>query len=136
VKKERVRRLMLAQAAISRTNLKKLIGRKLTVLVDALTDNRQGRQERQGDEPDRAEFREQVPECRTDASAQITRTLEHSSTGALSATGNSLCVGRTRWDAPEIDGVVKLSGRTVRPGRFITALVTHSSTHDITAKIL
>jgi ribosomal protein S12 methylthiotransferase len=82
VKKERVRRLMLAQAAISRANLKKLVGRKLTVLVD------------------------------------------------------SPGIGRTQWDAPEIDGVVKLSGRSVRPGTFVRALVTGSSTHDLTAQTL
>jgi len=82
VKKERVRRLMLAQAAISRANLRKLVGRKLTVLVD-------------------------FPG-----------------------------IGRTQWDAPEIDGVVKLYGRRVRPGRFVRALVTGSSTHDLTARIL
>ncbi len=82
VKKERVRRLMLAQAAVSRANLKKLIGRKLLVLVD------------------------------------------------------SDGIGRTQWDAPEIDGVVKLTGRKVRPGRFVRALVTSSSTHDLTARAL
>ena len=80
VKKDRVRRLMLPQAAISRANLKKLIGRKLTVLMD------------------------------------------------------SPGIGRTQWDAPEIDGVVKLSGRNVAPGRFVQALVTGSSTHDLTAR--
>lgn len=79
VKKDRVRRLMLAQAAISRANLKKLVGRKLTVLVD------------------------------------------------------SPGIGRTQWDAPEIDGVVKLTGRKAAPGRFARVLVTHSSTHDIAA---
>jgi len=82
VKKERVRRLMLAQAAISRANLKKLIGRKLLVLVD------------------------------------------------------SDGIGRTQWDAPDIDGVVKLSGRNVAPGRFVTALVTSASTHDLSARVL
>ena len=82
VKKERVRRLMLAQAVISRANLKKLVGRKLMVLVD------------------------------------------------------SPGIGRTQWEAPEIDGVVKLSGRKVRPGSLVTALVTASSTHDLTARVL
>ncbi len=82
VKKERVRRLMLAQAAISRANLKKLIGRELQILVDAPG------------------------------------------------------IGRTQWDAPEIDGVVKLSGRIAHPGRFVRALVTSSSTHDLTARVL
>ena len=109
VKKERVHRLMLAQAAISRANLKKLVGRKLTVLVDSVTDNRQ---ERQAADPG-------------------------SFTGHWKlVTGNSLCVARTEWDAPEIDGVVKLSGRKARPGRFVTALVTSSSTHDLTAQVL
>ncbi|MCX6840934.1 MAG: 30S ribosomal protein S12 methylthiotransferase RimO [candidate division WOR-3 bacterium] len=82
VKRERVRRLMLAQAAISRAGLKKLVGRKLTVLVDS---------------PD---------------------------------------IARTEWDAPEIDGVVKLSGRKVASGRFVQALVTGSSTHDLAARPL
>jgi ribosomal protein S12 methylthiotransferase len=82
VKKERVRRLMLAQAAISRANLKKLVGRKLTVLVD------------------------------------------------------SPGIARTRWDAPEIDGVVKLTGRRVNSGDFVQALVTGFSTHDLTARVI
>jgi ribosomal protein S12 methylthiotransferase len=81
VKKERVRRLMLTQAAISRMNLRKLVGHRLTVLVD------------------------------------------------------SPGIGRTQWDSPEIDGVVKLSGRKALPGRLVTALVTGSSTHDLTARV-
>jgi len=82
VKKARVRRLMLAQAAISRANLKKLIGRELQILVDAPG------------------------------------------------------IGRTQWDTPEIDGVVKLSGRKVAPGRLVRVLVTSSSTHDLLARVL
>jgi ribosomal protein S12 methylthiotransferase len=107
VKKERVRRLMLAQAAISRTNLKRLVGRKLTVLVDALTDDRQGSDS------------ESVPaNCKLD-------------------TGHSRAArGRTQWDAPDIDGIVKLAGRKASPGRFVTALVTSSSTHDLSARAL
>ena len=79
-KRDRVRRLMQVQAAVSRANLKRLVGRRLTVLVD------------------------------------------------------SPGLGRTEWDAPEIDGVVKLTGCKVKPGRFVQALVTGSSTHDITAR--
>jgi ribosomal protein S12 methylthiotransferase len=82
VKKERVRRLMLAQAAISRANLKKFVGRRLEVIVDAPG------------------------------------------------------IARTRWDAPEIDGIVKLTGRRVLPGRFARVLVTGSSTHDLKAEAL
>ena len=109
VKKERVRRLMLTQAAISRANLKKLVGRKLTVLVDTRTDNRQG--------------------CQVPDSESLTGNWQLE-------TGNSRCVGRTEWDAPEIDGVVKLTGRSVHPGTFVCALVTGSSTHDITATLV
>jgi ribosomal protein S12 methylthiotransferase len=105
VKKGRVRRLMLTQAAISRANLKKLVGRKLTVLVDALIDNRQGSES-------------VTANCKLD-------------------TGHSRAArGRTEWDAPEIDGVVRLTGRSVRPGSFVRARVTGSSTHDLTAKAL
>jgi ribosomal protein S12 methylthiotransferase len=121
VKKDRVRRLMLAQATISRANLKKLVGRKLTVLVDTLTDNRQGRQERQGG----MESKSGVGGAGADTA------------NCNLQTGHSRAArGRTQWDAPEIDGVVKLSGRKVRPGRLVEALVTGSSTHDLTARIL
>jgi ribosomal protein S12 methylthiotransferase len=107
VKKERVRRLMLAQAAISRANLRKLVGRRLTVLVDALTDNRQG-----------SDSESVTANCKL-------------------GTGHSRAArARTQWDAPEIDGVVRLTGRKVRPGRFVQALVTGSSTHDLTAQPL
>ena len=44
-------------------------------------------------------------------------------------------IARTKWDAPEIDGVVKLTGRTVRPGTLVRALVTGSSTHDLLARV-
>jgi ribosomal protein S12 methylthiotransferase len=82
VKKERVRRLMLTQAATSRANLKRLVGRKLKVIVDAPG------------------------------------------------------IARTQWDAPEIDGIVKLACRRTKPGRFARVLVTGSSTHDLAARVL
>ena len=34
------------------------------------------------------------------------------------------------------NGVVKLTGRTTSPGRFVAALVTGSSTHDLVARVL
>ena len=127
VKKERVRRLMLAQAAISRANLKKLVGRRLTVLVDTKEDNRQ---ERQGSDTESYHQDTKSPrECRQESGPDA-------ATGNCQLeTGNSLCVGRTQWDAPEIDGVVRLSGRKTSPGRFVTALVTSSSTHDLSARV-
>jgi ribosomal protein S12 methylthiotransferase len=82
VKKARVRRLMLTQAAVSRANLRRLVGRDLDVLVD------------------------------------------------------SPGIARSEFDAPEIDGLVKLTGRAIPPGRFHRVRVTTSSTHDLTARVL
>jgi tRNA A37 methylthiotransferase MiaB len=107
VKKDRVRRLMLAQAAISRTNLKKLVGRELTVLVDALTADAESHH--QGTKTPREQGQESGPE---------------------------VAAGRTEWDAPEIDGVVRLFGRRVNSGDFVQALVTGFSTHDLTARVI
>lgn len=45
-------------------------------------------------------------------------------------------VGRTRWDAPEIDGIVKLQGRRAKPGSIVRCRVTASSTHDLQARVL
>jgi ribosomal protein S12 methylthiotransferase len=82
VKRRRLRELMLAQARVSRSCLRRLVGRRITVLVD---------------EPG---------------------------------------MGRTEWDAPEVDGRVRFFGRAVRPGAFVRALVTGSGTHDLTARVL
>jgi ribosomal protein S12 methylthiotransferase len=43
-------------------------------------------------------------------------------------------IGRTEWDAPEIDGVVKLSGPSPKPGTFVRVHVLRTGTHDITAE--
>jgi ribosomal protein S12 methylthiotransferase len=119
VKKERVRRLMLAQAAISRANLKKLVGRELNVLVDALTPG--------------PEFHHQDTKTPS-GHGRRTGTVAATENWKLE-TGHPRAIARTEWDAPEIDGVVRLAGRNVRPGRFVTALVTSSSTHDLTARV-
>lgn len=42
-------------------------------------------------------------------------------------------LGRTPYDAPEIDGVVKLGGRAVTSGSIVRARVTHTTTHDLYA---
>lgn len=45
--------------------------------------------------------------------------------------------GRTEWDAPEIDGVVKITGRqSVPPGEFARVRITGSSTHDLRAQVI
>ncbi len=47
---------------------------------------------------------------------------------------NGRLFGRTEWDAPEVDGLVLLSGEG-EPGDFVMARVTGATTHDITAEI-
>ena len=45
-------------------------------------------------------------------------------------------VGRSKWDAPEIDGVVHLDGATgVKPGDIVRARVTHADEYDVWAEI-
>ena len=44
--------------------------------------------------------------------------------------------GRTKWDAPEIDGGIHLTGRLpIRAGEIVTARVTGSSEYDLTGEI-
>ena len=75
---ERRRLLMKAQAAISRRNLRQLVGSHVEVLMDS---------------------------CQT---------------------------GRTEHEAPEIDGIVRLTRSGVQ-GRFVRAQVVRSTTHDLIA---
>ncbi|MBN2537803.1 30S ribosomal protein S12 methylthiotransferase RimO [candidate division WOR-3 bacterium] len=42
--------------------------------------------------------------------------------------------GRTEWDAPEIDGVVRFRAPAGQPGEFIRCRVTGSSVHDLAAE--
>jgi ribosomal protein S12 methylthiotransferase len=44
--------------------------------------------------------------------------------------------GRTRWDAPEIDGSVNLNARLpIRAGEIVTARITASSEYDLTGDV-
>ncbi|MEO0079020.1 MAG: 30S ribosomal protein S12 methylthiotransferase RimO [candidate division WOR-3 bacterium] len=45
-------------------------------------------------------------------------------------------VGRTEWDAPEVDGVFQLRGVDTRPGEMVRALVTGSTTHDLRGQVV
>lgn len=45
-------------------------------------------------------------------------------------------LGRTQWDAPEIDGIVRLTHNRTRPGSIVRCRVLASSTHDLLARVL
>jgi ribosomal protein S12 methylthiotransferase len=46
-------------------------------------------------------------------------------------------IGRSKWDAPEIDGSVFLNGATgLAPGDIVSATVTHADEYDLWAEIL
>jgi len=46
----------------------------------------------------------------------------------------AIAIGRSRADAPEIDGVVRVRGaRRAKPGDFVKAVVTGATDHDLTA---
>jgi ribosomal protein S12 methylthiotransferase len=47
----------------------------------------------------------------------------------------SLAIGRSKADAPEIDGVVQVKGaKAAKPGSFLKAVVTGATEHDLLAK--
>lgn len=43
---------------------------------------------------------------------------------------------RTQWDAPEVDGVVHVSGATAVPGTFVRVLVTGADAYDLQAEFV
>ncbi len=65
-------------------------------------------------------------------SARIGRTLEVLVEGRDHA---GRLFGRTEWDAPEVDGLVMLSGDAV-PGEFVPVLVSGATPHDLTGTIV
>jgi hypothetical protein len=49
---------------------------------------------------------------------------------------NRLGIARSAADAPDIDGVVRLTAaRRLRVGEFATVTVTRPATHDLTARL-
>lgn len=44
--------------------------------------------------------------------------------------------GRTEWDAPEVDGVVRIIGADPEPGSLVRCRVVRSLTHDLIARVL
>lgn len=42
---------------------------------------------------------------------------------------------RTEWDAPEVDGVVRITGKPLLPGEFARVRITGSDEHDLTGRL-
>jgi ribosomal protein S12 methylthiotransferase len=88
LQKERVARLLEAQAAISREKNRALIGRTLDVLVDR------------------------------------------------AATGTKAAEGRSHREAPEVDGVIRLTGNVPAPGTFTRVRLTGANAFDLSGTAL
>ena len=52
--------------------------------------------------------------------------------------GNRIAIGRSKADAPEIDGVVYVTGASKQhqPGKFMRAKVTAAQEHDLMAEMI
>jgi ribosomal protein S12 methylthiotransferase len=50
--------------------------------------------------------------------------------------GPGSAIGRSPWDAPEIDGVVKLRGKGFKPGDLVRCEITAADAYDLRAKAL
>ena len=105
VKEERYQRVMELTACISAEKLAAKVGKTIDVLIDRVDD------EPQTDEgPDRGHFDAPHPE-------------HHHDIGAT---------GRSKADAPEIDGEVHLRDAAgLKPGDFVQVLVEDSDEHDL-----
>jgi len=69
------------------------------------------------------------------AHSMIGRTLEVIVEGK-SKTNRRLWEGRTWADAPDVDGIVLLSGKNIKPGTFAQARITGSRDYDLTGEIV
>jgi len=49
---------------------------------------------------------------------------------------DSAGLGRTQWDAPEVDGVVRLTGSKLLPGKIVRCRITRAGTHDLHARVI
>ena len=51
----------------------------------------------------------------------------------LEETEGDTILGRTRWEAPEIDAIVRLPQKAARAGRFVEATLTDYDSYEFTA---
>ena len=49
---------------------------------------------------------------------------------------NGMAIGRTSADAPEIDGIIRLSGACLKPGDLVQAEVTGADAYDLTGEVI
>ena len=65
--------------------------------------------------------------------ARVGSTAEVLVTGAQ----DGVFVGRSRWEAPDSDGLIRLTGAEgLTPGQMVTARITHAAEYDLAAEVL
>jgi ribosomal protein S12 methylthiotransferase len=64
--------------------------------------------------------------------SQVGRSLEILIDGCIPGEQNA-CVGRSYADAPEVDGLVYISGQSLRPGQFVSGEVVAAKEYDLIA---
>jgi ribosomal protein S12 methylthiotransferase len=116
VKAKRQRLALQTAAAISEKRLARLKGQTVEVLIERSSRN---------------------------ADAPVVDSVEH---GTLAASrpafrkgAKDLWVGRTQWDAPDIDGKVYVTpakGATLKPGDFVQVKVDQTTEHDLVGSML
>jgi ribosomal protein S12 methylthiotransferase len=117
VKEERRQRLMASQQEIAFAYNERQIGRRHQVLIDqALSE---------------------VSECATGSASATRESSRRSGTGKASGTPHDTrCwIGRTYADAPEIDGVVYVTGRKLRPGQIVPCEIVANKGYDLVAAV-
>jgi ribosomal protein S12 methylthiotransferase len=116
VKAKRQRLALQTAAAISEKRLARLKGQTVEVLIERSSRN---------------------------ADAPVVDSVEH---GTLAASrpafrkgAKDLWVGRTQWDAPDIDGKVYVTpakGATLKPGDFVQVKIDQTTEHDLVGSML
>jgi len=117
-KQDRYDRIMALSARISAEKLAAKVGQAIDVIIDRVDE-----QEPDEHGPDRGHF--DAPHAQ--------HTEAHSLSGGQASTGGSVgATGRSKADAPEIDGEVHLRDAAgLKPGDFVRVRVEDSDEHDL-----
>ncbi len=117
VKQERRERLMASQQAVAFAYNERQIGHKHSVLIDNVLIDQA--------------VPESPDEGATGSASAKRESSRQSRTGK--ASGTQCWIGRTYADAPDIDGVVYVTGRKLRPGQIVPCEIVASKGYDLVA---